>query len=75
MGTALGYDDVATVDISNGSYAPMQHFHEAEEQRQLRQLLIKALQSGALAVEAQAPASAQRPIVPGHVEAPRLKGP
>jgi hypothetical protein len=66
MGRALGFD-FGNVDIKKSWYAPMQHFHDEQEQRQLRALALKALKSGALAIEA--PGATGQPSDP-----PRLKG-
>jgi hypothetical protein len=66
MGRALGYEFFGNLDIKKGWYAPMQHGRDDEEQRQLRALLLKAFQSGALAVEP--------PVQPPLSHPPRLKG-
>jgi hypothetical protein len=53
-GKALGFD-FGNVDIKKNWYAPMQHLHDDVEQRQLRGQLLKALKSGALAIEVPPP--------------------
>lgn len=50
MGRALRYD-FGNVDIKKGWYNPQQHLNDEQEGRQLRVQLLKALKSGALAVE------------------------
>jgi hypothetical protein len=54
MAKALGFD-FGNVDIKKSWYAPMQHFRDEDEQRQLRGQLLKALKSGALAIEVPPP--------------------